>query len=272
MIYLPRLPGESLAFSIEQMFYLQAYKPEHERERLVPDGSINLVIELDDRHRYIYDNDTQAPIQLCTGAWVSGMQQGYFFISTPETELMAVRFHPAGCYPLFHLPIHILNNKVVPAQEVFGESILHLRQSLLLCPSGEEKLEMLEQWLLAQLRPEQMPPAEILEAVRKITHNPTISHLKEIIEQTHFSQKHFIHLFKKYVGLSPKAFQRIKRFSEAFPKIQARQQIQWAQLGIDCGYYDQAHFIKDFKHFSGYNPQDFWEEGHDRLNFFPQQS
>lgn len=271
MLFLPRSPQGPLAASIEQMFYLDAYQPNHEVERLVPDGSINLVIELDGRKRYIFDNETMAPVQTCTGAWISGVHQGYISISTPETELMAVRFFPVGCHPIFHLPLHQLNNKVVAAEDIFGPDILHLRDQLIHTNKGEGKLDVLEEWLLARFRSDLLPPEEIQQAVNSISQNPTISHLKELLEGSQYSQKHFIHLFKKFVGPSPKIFQRIKRFAEAFPLIQQHQQINWTQLGLDCGYYDQAHFIKDFKHFSGYNPKDFLAEGHDRLNFFPQE-
>ena len=85
------------------------------------------------------------------------------------------------------------------------------------------------------------------------------------------SQKHLIHLFKKYIGLTPKWYQRILRFNDLLKQIQNKENIAWADIAYRCGYTDQSHFIKEFKHFSGFNPREFIKkEFHqDKPNFFP---
>jgi AraC-like DNA-binding protein len=87
----------------------------------------------------------------------------------------------------------------------------------------------------------------------------------------HHSQKQLILNFKKYVGLSPKYYQRILRFNDILQKIHNREKISWAEVAYNCGYSDQSHFIKEFNHFSGFNPQEFIkrEFNKEETNFFP---
>lgn len=270
MIYLPYTPTEPLSSSVETIFYLQGYCPEHSVERLVPDGSVSLVVELDDQPRFVYDNETLEKQQECRGAWISGMHSGFISISALQnTELLAIRFAPGGGYPFFKRPLSELNDAVVDAHTILGAGIVELRRQVQTAPEPELKLRVAQQYLLDIADFTLAPPPAITNAVAAIRAAPTVGKLDEIIAQSQYSHKHFISLFKKYVGLSPKAFQRVLRFAQVIPLIHEKQRINWAQLSADCGYYDQAHFIKDFQNFSGFNPQDFLNDRHDRLNFFP---
>ncbi|MEL6812254.1 MAG: AraC family transcriptional regulator, partial [Bacteroidota bacterium] len=85
------------------------------------------------------------------------------------------------------------------------------------------------------------------------------------------TQKHFIQQFKKYAGLTPKVFHRIMRFNEILQQIHKKEHIAWSQVAYQFGYTDQSHFIKEFKEFSGFSPEEFIEADHhkDETNFFP---
>ena len=93
--------------------------------------------------------------------------------------------------------------------------------------------------------------------------------LKYIAEKSCFSQKKFIQIFKKYVGITPKQLHRIKRFNEILVALENKDRISWASIAADCGYFDQAHFIKDFYSFSGLNPKQYINEIGDFPNYFP---
>lgn len=270
MIYLPYALEGILADSLDNLFYVQSYVPEHSIERLVPNGFVSIVIELDGQERFVYENETLSPKQSCINAWVSGMQTGYLSISAlKNTELLAIQIKPGCALPFLHQSIDSFKDQVLPAQEVFGDEILTLRQVISETPAPDQKLALVAQWLQDRYDDSLTTPAPIDAAVRQIMENPTAPTLQAAMTQDAYSSKHFIHLFKKHVGLSPKAFQRIHRFAQVVPLIQEQKEVQWAQISADCGYYDQSHFIKDFLRFSGYNPQSFLDEKHDRPNFFP---
>ena len=97
------------------------------------------------------------------------------------------------------------------------------------------------------------------------------SKLKEIIGSYTGTQKHLISQFKKFVGLTPKNYQRIQRFNEIFMQMQNDQFLSWSDIALQCGYSDQSHFIREFKHFSGFNPESYLkhEDQDHPTNFFP---
>ena len=270
MLYLPYAAEDVLEDALDAMFYIQGYAPEHRIERLIPDAKISLVIELDDQERHVYDNETLQPNQSCMQAWFSGMHTGFISISALEnTELLAIQFKPGKAYPFIDKPLDLYLNKVVPATELFGDSIVNLRDKIRESADPEQKLNMAAQWLMDRFEPALAPPHPISTAINQIVTHPVLPTLKDILNQQDYSKKHFLYLFKKYVGLSPKSLQRILRFAEVLRLIQSEEHISWAQISVDCGYYDQSHFIKDFLHFSGYNPKEFLDEDHERPNFFP---
>ena len=273
MIYVPYEADGILAESLDAMFYIQGYTPEHNIERLTPDGKLSIVIELDGQERFVYDNESLEPQQSCKQAWLSGMHTGYLSISAlNNTELLAIQFKPGKAYPFLKTPLDLYKDRVVPVAELSGNDILSLREELLSTPDPVIKLNKAATWLLEQYDEVFLPNEQVMSALDQILTTPTVSNLKNVLDQQSFSKKHFLHLFKKQIGLSPKALQRVLRFSEVLQLIQAQKHVQWAQISVECGYYDQAHFIKDFLHFSGYNPKEFMDEDHDRPNFFPVES
>jgi methylphosphotriester-DNA--protein-cysteine methyltransferase len=85
-----------------------------------------------------------------------------------------------------------------------------------------------------------------------------------VTDQIGLSQRRFIQVFRDEVGLTPKLFCRIQRFQEVLRRIGKGQQFEWVDVALDCGYYDQAHFINDFQAFSGLNPTAYLAHPRDR--------
>jgi AraC-like DNA-binding protein len=76
-------------------------------------------------------------------------------------------------------------------------------------------------------------------------------------------------IYEKVVGLRPKSFARVCKFQKAVNLIEQQNQIEWSAIALDCGYYDQAHFIKEFHAFSGLNPSAYLTQRGDYVNFIP---
>ncbi|MEP6611711.1 MAG: helix-turn-helix transcriptional regulator, partial [Mucilaginibacter sp.] len=108
-------------------------------------------------------------------------------------------------------------------------------------------------------------------AVTSITSNPAGITIKNIAHKVGYSSKHLINIFSNHVGVNPKAFLRIIRFQKAVQEIETNGNINWIQLAHDCGYYDQAHLIVNFKEFSGFTPLEYVQaKGTDPwLNYVP---
>ena len=255
---------------LEAIFHYKHFMPDHSIERVVPTGHIFLIFELDGFVRHTYDNETLEPNNTFTKVWVSGMHKNYISISAHEdSEMFVIQFKPYGAYPFIHFPVHELNEKVVPAEGVFGQEIFDLRTQILAQETSEEKFLMAETWLTRQFDTQKTPPLALLKVLKEIQSKPDAS-FNTLIEQYANTQKHLIDQFKKYIGLTPKYYHRILRFNDILLKIQKKENISWAQVAYQCGYSDQSHFIREFRHFSGFNPQEFIQQDFESgENFFP---
>ena len=254
---------------ISALLYHKDYFPQHEKDKYLPDGTINIVFELTDNPKYIYDNKTGRVVQECSDVWFSGVLKDHITISSHHEEMMVLVFKPGAGFPLVHTSIAKYTNSVVSAKEVFGASITILLQELKLPTSSEEKFLAIERWLDNQLRPDDFYLEVIRYAIGVIENSPTQINLLELSEKLGYSQKQFIQLFKKYVGITPKQFHRIVRFNEILSAVENGEEISWTIIATDCGYFDQAHFIKDFQSFSGINPKKYLKDIGDYPNFLP---
>ena len=256
---------------IEAIFHFKDFMPDHSIERVVPTGHIFLIFELDGFPRYTFDRENLQPNQAFTKAWISGMHRNFISISAHEkSEMFIIQFKAHGLYPFLHSPINELTEKVIAAKAIFGQSILDLRTKLLISKTSKEKFSLAEKWLTNKFNATQIPPKELLDTIIQLQKEPA-HNFAEIIASYPHSQKHLINQFKKYVGLTPKYYQRILRFNEILQKVQQKENISWTQIAYSCDFSDQSHFIKEFKHFSGFNPQEFIHQDfkQEESNFFP---
>lgn len=264
-------PSSPLNRHIESTFHYSDFMPEHSVERVVPTGHLFLIFELDGIPRNTFDNETQEPRQTFTKVWISGQHTGCITISAHEqSEMFVIQFKPAGAFPFIQVPVFDLKDQIVPAEEILGMEILTLRDQLLAEETPDEKFEAGDKWLKSRFDETKQPPETMLSVLDQLQKKP-VSMLSEIIEEYPNTQKHLIDQFKRYVGLTPKKYQRIVRFNEILQKIRDTEQITWAEIAYRCGYSDQSHFIKEFNHFSGFNPQEFIDREYhqDEPNFFP---
>ncbi len=270
MIMNHHLPQGSLAAHADVMIYFKDFVPDHSIERVVPTGHVFLIFELDGYMRHTYDNDTLQPNADYTKVWISGMHKNYISISAHEqSSMFVVQFKPSGAYPYFHQPLENITEQVVPAENVLGKDVLQLRDDLVEAADATAKFALAEKWLNERYKADHEPPSELKQVITQLQEQP-VSNLNHILDIYPKTQKQLIDSFKKYVGLTPKYYQRILRFNELLQKMQQKEKVSWTDIAYSCGYSDQSHFIKEFRHFSGFNPDEFISKEHDKQgNFFP---
>lgn len=251
------------------MLYHKDYFPNHTMDKYLPDGTTNIIFELTGTPKFIFDNNTKKEKQKCSDVWFSGVLKDYITISSTSEEMIVLVFKPGAGFPLIRKSADSYSNKVVPAEEIFGESILELHSKLILPTSPKEKFLLIEEWLLNQFKENDFYTDIIQFAINAIENSPSQINITELAKKTGFSQKQFIQLFKKYVGITPKQFHRITRFNEILSVVENKEKISWTIIATDCGYFDQAHFIKDFQSFSGLNPKQYLSDVGDYPNYVP---
>ncbi len=270
MLFETHIPNKTLQATVANMVYHKGYAPEHSKERFLPDGTTNLVFDLQDGPKHIYDNDSLTVKQPCTEAWFSGMQTRYLTISSgKDAEMLVCTFSAGGALPYVQRSLYDFKDKVVHARSVFGDTVMDLRNRLREPCDPQEKFELVEQWLSARATDDTFSQKVISPFIRLIQRSPEQIDLNHAARQSGYSQKQFIHLFKKYVGLTPKQYHRIVRFNEILNRIHGKQKMEWAHVASACGYFDQAHFIRDFQAFSGLNPTTYISDQGDWQHYVP---
>jgi AraC-like DNA-binding protein len=251
-------------------FYDGVANQSHSKERLMPDGSIELVINLKEDQARIYDRENLDKCVRYPGTVLCGPHSSFFVIDTAQQDsVMGVHFKPGGAFPFFKMPAGELHNLHVSLADLWGHEAGLLRQRLLEAPTPELKLQVLEECLLARaFRPLERHKAVngALALLRNVHTAPAIA---DVADQIGISSRRFIQLFSNEVGLTPKLFSRVRRFQQVLQKIRSGAEFSWGDMAAGCGYFDQAHFIHDFKEFSGINPTTYLAHKTDHLNHVP---
>jgi AraC-like DNA-binding protein len=255
---------------IDHFFYYTGFNPEHTVDRYLPDGEVQIIFDLTDYPKYIYDNESLTEIQSCQNVWFSGFRTEPITIPAGrESEMLIVQFKKGKAFPFLSEPMNNLTNYVVDAELVLKAEILNIREQLLELNPPERKFRCLEENLLKcylrQLR--ENPFVDF--AISKIYHSPSQVSIKEISENVGYSHKHMVKIFKENVGVTPKTFLRIIRFQKAIQQIENHDFVDWSSIAYNCGFYDQSHFIADFKLFSGFTPTEYLKHRGDNLNYIP---
>lgn len=272
MILQFHIPSLPLANYVELITYYKGYNPPHLIERLLPDGGIDLIIDLTNVPKYIYDNELLTEVQTCKRAWISGMRTEYISIQAraAESEMLVIRFRPGMAWSFLHMPVLEVKDKVVDAELIFGNELLSFREQLMGQADSAQKFTVAEIYLQQRIKNHVEVHPAISYCISQINQNPSQTSIREITHKTGYSNKHLISLFGKYAGINPKQYVSVLKFQQAVQLLENNpDQINWTSLALDCGYYDQAHFINEFKRFSGFNPSAYMELRGDYINYIP---
>ena len=270
MIYRTYTPQPRLAAFVETLWLYEGFNPPHTKERRLPDGSMELVINLHEDAIRLYDPQHLDQFRSVRGCVISGAHTRYVVLDTAsQSSIVGIHFKAGGAFPFLNLPASRLRDETVSLDEIWGAVTNELRDQLREAQSPETRFRILEHSLLAQLaRPQTRHPAVAfaLKEFQNITQTRTIA---DVTGQIGLSPKRFISIFSKEVGLTPKLFCRIRRFQAALQQTRCGKQVDWAEIALTCGYFDQAHFIHDFQAFSGFNPGAYLRHQGEHLNHVP---
>jgi AraC-like DNA-binding protein len=255
------------------LVYYHGLGPVHSLDRFLPDGNTEIIIDLTEHPQHIYDNETLQQIQICRYAWVSGVRtQPITIPSGRGSRMLIVAFKKGKAFPFYPFPINELTGTVSEADLVFGRKFHFLREQLLASKSPGQMFQLVECFLLQQAGDALHRDTStrcIDYALSSIIYQPTIRRLHRLSDEIGYSQKHFIDLFRQHVGVTPKQYLKIMRFQKAICAIEQDEFTQWNRISLESGYYDQAHFINDFKHFSGFTPNEYMKRKTATLNYVP---
>jgi AraC-like DNA-binding protein len=247
-------PGAPLSAFVANLWSLSD-APLHTKERIVPSGTLELVINLNEDEFRIYDARDGARFQRFSGTIVSGAYDSFFVIDTAEhASVIGVHFKPGGASPFLGVPPGALTSSHVDLAALWGRPARELREMLCAARSPAQRFQILESALLARLTRPPRRHAAVQIAMEELGRGTSV---RKVVEQVGLSHRRFIEIFTAEVGITPKLFARIRRFQRASSLTRDRASSNWSSLAVECGYFDQSHLIRDFIDFSGFSPTDF---------------
>src|SRR5262245_41946919 len=251
------IPGPPLDECIDR-FWLCSDTPSHPRERILPSGTVELVINLSDDEIRIYDPSHPDRIRRHPGAVVSGPYSNFFLIDPlVHASIIGVHFRPGRAVPVLGVPACELADAHVALESLWGRAAAELRERLCTAATPARRFAVLEEVLLKRLRQSKALHGAIPIALDTLEQADAAMRVRDLARRVGLSQRRFIQIFTADVGLTPKLYGRVRRFQRVRELVRNATEPDWAALAVACGFFDQSHLIHDFQEFSGLCPTDY---------------
>lgn len=218
-------------------------------ERILPDGCVELILNFGDRFSQHQNNQRE----LQPRHFLVGQMSGPILISpNGAVQLLGIRFHPGGTAPFLRVPMNELTDQIAELGSLSSE----LERELLIVSedlsSLRERTTAIESVLMARLLRGSHHSFAIKLAARIVESAGCVS-VDQLATAAGISSRQLERRFLREIGLGPKLLGRILRFQQVFRAVE-RVDSAWASIAVECGYYDQAHLIRDFTQFAGQTP------------------
>lgn len=189
-------------------------------------------------------------------AGITGISDSYkVFRNSADIGTVLVYFTETGFIHFASLPANELFNLSLSLEDIFEKNKMNeVEEKLSDSTTDKQRVEIVEHFLLSQLKDIQTDRL-IIEAVKLIYQSSGTIRIRELNEKLCISQSPFEKRFRKVVGTTPKKFASIVRFNSVVDKINKAKSL--TEICYENSFFDQAHFIKDFKQFTGDTPEHF---------------
>jgi AraC-like DNA-binding protein len=279
----PAEPG--LRDYVHGYFASEGFLPSTLHERHLPSLEVPIVLNFAEPHRSIDPSDPKRTTEH-RSAWVIALQHHHQLREAfGARDFMVIRFTPIGAQMLLQTPMDLLTDRTLALEEIDGRFARLLTAHAEATHGWAARFDIVENIIAGRLASAPPPPPSLLPSWRTLQESPIHLDLARLPAEVGCSRRHLIAQFHTYFGMAPKTIARIRRFNlavEAVNRLGRRDPLSypegkpyldfqavstvrtatktampWADLALDCGYYDQSHFINEFRFFSGLTPLEF---------------
>ena len=250
-------PNKDLAAFVKCYWTLESPKEKTpERNTIVPDGCMKMIFHYGDLYKHYTATGNCMELPKC---FVIGQLTGPYEVEPAgETGTFFVCFQPNGFLPFATVPIREMENSAVPLDKLFGKEGQEIGQKILNASSAEERINLIEVFLFNRLRDATAIDQIVKSTVETIlTANGQLS-VDELSRKTSIKRRQLERRFSSAIGLSPKQLSKTIRLQATLKTLLSKKNTNLTALAYESEYYDQAHFIKDFKAFTGITPKEFY--------------
>jgi AraC-like DNA-binding protein len=221
--------------------------------RQVPRTEIVMIFSLGDE--FLVRDPRTAGGGTMLRSFVAGLHDSYVLVSnTGGSHGIQVDLTPVGARMLLGVPMHEVANRTIGLEEVVGRWSTTAVARLAEAPSWSSRFAILDEILAARIRAAGPVDPRLRRAWARLSGSQGTLAIASLAEEVSWSHRHLLARFKEEVGLPPKAVARILRFQRAFDFVRRDSGTAWAEVAQLCGYYDQAHMLREFRDFAGAPP------------------
>lgn len=262
MIYQKLSPSEPLEPFIECYWWIDSEGDQTvSEEKIIPDGFPEMIFHYADPYEVNIDSGWKPQ----TKALLAGQLTNHFYLrNTGASGMIGIKWKPDALNHLFQLDMPPLVDQVIELPTTLGHLFTPL-QSLRPGLATKQSLTMLDDHL-AHLIQATQDTSPVSKAISLIHSSQGKTDIEQLSEQLHMSSRSLERHFRKSVGLGPKFYSRIIRLNHVFEMVQSGNR-DWADIVYQSGFYDQAHFIKNFKEFIGEDPSSYGFDAKNMANF-----
>ena len=257
MEYAGQVPGPPLDRFIDDIYCLTGV-PRHPRMNVPPMPSAHLFVNVGGPVR-LWDSDATVPPAVCTDGWFMGVWTRRFLLEYPtRARVVGVHFKPWGISPFIDMPATELRDRWVPVDAVWQRSLDRIRNQVGDIASATDTLRVVEEELRSRLAEASSRGLDLVQhaGMRLEASHGSVS-IGALTDAAGVSGNHLAVQFKSHVGVTPKRVARIYRFARLIVSIDALRPVAWSDLAQTAGYFDQAHFGREFKDFTGHTPTEY---------------
>ncbi len=265
LAFLRLKPSSDLAAYVDNFWFMRGRGPAAMPlgHRILPDGSMEFVFQLGDPFfERRPDGRWRKQAHLL---FVGQMERRVDIKPSGVIHTAGIHFHPAGVSAFVAGDLGRFVNRIVPLPSALGEDLAAVAARLRAARTPERRVAILENFLRGRRRPHDEAMAD---ASRRLLEATDAVDIEVVARGFGLSDRQFRRRFEAAVGLGPKRFSRIVRFQRVFEQRLEHDARAWSEVALDCGYYDQAHFNRDFRAFAGVRPRDIIKDADPLTAFF----
>lgn len=253
MIYQTIQPAERLKNIIRHFWVLESDLPYTHYS--MADVCPELLFHYNGRFDEIHTDGTSAP------SFVSGVHgqtsSTTKFQINKGFGLFGVYFYPQAIPLLFNLPATELTNQMAGLSTLLKAAGNELEEKMITAADNHQRLGIISAFIERKLSSGHSAPLPVFSCMQNIIQNKGCLQVRQLADESFLSERQFERQFKQFAGFSPKLFSRIVRFQSA-AALYGQRNRSLTDIAYKSGYYDQAHFVHDFKKFSGHYPKEFF--------------
>ena len=257
MIYKAFVPPAPFDAFIENIWYWRGLDPGHAKDTIMASGRMGLMINLDGDALSWYGGEGYATRNILAGAALCGTHAKTFAIDAHQPHMLGVQFKPGGAFAFLGGSAREFQDAHVSLADIWGADAERLHQRVVQAPTPGDKIAILFGVMAGRFGECAHHPAVAL-TLRLFARAPHRLSVKAAAREAEVSQKKLIRLFAEEVGMTPKTYLRVARFQRVLGGLHTASRADWMEVVERGGYYDQPHFIREFKEFSGFTPGEYF--------------